>query len=72
MDPGLFLLLIENTTTILCLFLQTTIFPHDPFNPLFSAKPMSLTNSLKIGDTVFGCLCAGLHVATDAGSAPCH
>jgi hypothetical protein len=72
MDPGLFLLLIENTTTILCLFLQKTLFPHDPFNPLFSAKPVSLTNSLKVGDKVLGRLCAGLHVAADADSAPCH
>jgi hypothetical protein len=52
--------------------LQTIILPHGSFNPLFSAKPVSLTTSLKVGDKVLGCLCAGLHVAADAGSAPCH
>ena len=63
MDPGLYFILIANTTTILRLFLQTTRFPHGSFNPLFSAKPVSLTTSLKVGSKVFGCLCAGLGVA---------
>ena len=52
--------------------LQKILFPHGSFNPLFSAKPVSLTTSLKVGDKVLGWLCAGLHVAADAGSAPCH
>ena len=45
--------------------------PLDMFNPLFSAKPMRLTTSSQVGGRVMWLCCAGLHVAANAGSAPC-
>ncbi len=70
--PVLLLLIAIFYSIFLFCSLQTILLPHGSFNPLFSAKPVSLTTSLKVGDKVLGCLCAGLHVAADAGSAPCH
>src|SRR4051794_10425598 len=42
------------------------------FNPLCSAKPVSLTTSLNSWGKVICCLCAGFHVALTPVEAPCH
>ena len=56
----------------LCLLSASFYFlPLDTFNPLFSAKPVRLTTSSQVGDRVLWLCCAGLHVATSTGSAPC-
>jgi hypothetical protein len=58
--------------TALCLLSANYYFlPFDTFNPLFSAKPVRLTTSSQVGDRVLWLCCAGLHVATSTGSAPC-
>ena len=58
--------------TALCLLSTNYYFlPFDTFNPLFSAKPVRLTTSLQVGGKVLWLCCAGLHVATSTGSAPC-
>src|SRR3954447_15007790 len=53
-------------------FSATILHPHDTFNPLCSAKPVSLTTSLNSWGTVIFCLCAGFHVALTPVEAPCH
>ena len=58
--------------TALCLLSANYYFlPFDTFNPLFSAKPVRLTTSSQVGDRVLWLCCAGFHVATSTGSAPC-
>ena len=58
--------------TALCLLSANYYFlPFDTFNPLFLAKPVRLTTSSQVGGKVLWLCCAGLHVATSTGSAPC-
>ena len=62
---------------LLCYFLQftfqqTILHPHNTFNPLCSAKPVSLTTSLNSWGKVIWLFVCRFHVAADAGSAPCH
>ena len=58
--------------TALCLLSANYyFFPFDTFNPLFSAKLVILTTSSQVGGRVTWLCCAGLHVATSIGSAPC-
>ena len=58
--------------TALCLLSANYYFlPFDTFNSLFSAKPVRLTTSSQVGDRVLWLCCAGLHVASSTGSAPC-
>src|SRR5215216_1547373 len=58
--------------TVLFLFSANYYFlPLDTFNPLFSAKPVRLTTSSKVGGKVPWLCCACLHVAAGTGSAPC-
>ena len=73
MDPGPCLLhTIYKLFTTLCLLSANYYFlPFDTFNPLFSAKPVRLTTSSQDGGKVLWLCCAGLHVATSTGSAPC-
>src|SRR3954454_6240524 len=72
MDPGPIFLTVKSTATkSLFTFLQFTflaiyfsaiiLHPRDTFNPLCSAKQVSLTTSLNSWDKVICCLCAGLH-----------
>src|SRR3954465_14104549 len=42
------------------------------FNPLCSAKPVSLTTSLNSWGKVICCLCVGFQVALTPVEAPCH
>src|SRR4051812_41589359 len=53
-------------------FAATTLNPHDTYNPLYSAKPVSLTTSLNSWGKVICCLCVGFHVALTPVEAPCH
>src|SRR3954451_16142235 len=53
-------------------FSATILHPLDTFNPLCSAKPVSLTTSLNSWGKVIFCLCAGFHVALTPVEAPCH
>ena len=72
--PRSFLLLsiYNQLFTALCLLSANYYFlPFDTFNPLFSAKPMRLTTSSQVGGKVLWLCCAGLHVATSTGGAPC-
>src|SRR3954468_1609262 len=71
-DPGHIFLTVKSTATkALFTFLQfiflaiyfsaTILHPHDTFNPLCSAKPVSLTTLLNSWEKIIFCLCAGLH-----------
>src|SRR4051795_5587193 len=88
MDPGPIFFNVKSTATkALFTFLQfsllqftflaiyfsaTILHPHDTFNPLCSAKPVSLRTSLNSWDKVICCLCAGFHIALTPMEAPCH
>src|SRR4051794_17121915 len=52
-------------------FSATILHPLDKFNPLCSAKPVSLTTSLNSWGKVICCLCAGFHVSLMPVEAPC-
>src|SRR3954463_9105589 len=59
--------------TFLAIYFSATILhPLDTFNPLCSAKPVSLTTSLNSWGKVICCLCAGFHGALTPVEAPCH
>jgi hypothetical protein len=47
------------------------LFPHDTFNPLFSANQWDCPTSLQVGTKYLGCVVCRFHVAAGAGSAPC-
>src|SRR3954449_851395 len=81
LDPGPIFLTVKSTATkALFTFLQftflaiyfsaTILHPHDTFNPLCSAKPVSLTTSLNSWDKVICCLCAGLHAFAPSEATP--
>src|SRR3954447_17935410 len=79
--PVLFSLLLNQSPQKLCLlscnllfcyFSATILHPLDMFNPLCSAKPVSLTTSPNSWGKVICCLCAGFHVALTMVEAPCH
>src|SRR3954453_9340496 len=53
-------------------FSATILHPHDTFNPLCSAKSVSLTTSLNSWGKGICCLCAGFQVALTPVEAPCH
>src|SRR3954462_1286310 len=59
--------------TFLAIYFSATILhPLDTFNPLCSAKSVSLTTSLNSWGKVICCLCAGFHVALTPVEVPCH
>ena len=73
MDPGPFF---YNQSTIYLLlyvyFLQTiTSFHSIRLILSFQQNTVRLTTSSQVGDRVLWLCCAGLHVATSTGSAPC-
>ena len=74
MDPGPFF---YYQSTINCLllcvyFLQTfTSFHSIRLILCFQQNTVRLTTSSQVGDKVLWLCCAGLHVATSTGSAPC-
>src|SRR3954454_3626402 len=80
--PVLFSLLLNQSPQKICLlscnllsaiyFSATILHPLDTFNPLCSAKPVSLTTSLNSWGKVICCLCVGFHVALMLVEAPCH
>src|SRR3954468_1738032 len=51
-------------------FSATILHPHDTFNPLCSAKLVSLTTSLNSWGKVICCLCAGLHTFEPSEAMP--
>src|SRR3954471_17353958 len=53
-------------------FSATILHPLNTFNPLCSAKLVSLTTSLNSWGKVIYCLCAGFQVALTPVEAPCH
>ena len=72
-----FLISLQSSTAALFTFLQFTFLqtihhPHNSFNPLCSAKPVSLTTSLNSWGKVIWLFVCRFQVAADAGSAPCH
>src|SRR3954469_19754612 len=80
--PVLFSLLLNQPQPKLCLLSCNLLFcnllfcNNSPstryFNPLCSAKPVSLTTSLNSWGKVICCLCAGFHVALTPEEAPFH
>src|SRR3954452_5109196 len=75
--PVLFSLLLNQLPPTLCLLFcnllsATILHPLDTFNPVCSAKPVSLKTSLNSWGKVICCLCAGFDVALTPVEAPCH
>jgi hypothetical protein len=71
--PVLSLILLQSFTAALFTFLQftflqTILHPHNSFNPLCSAKPVSLTTSLISWCKVIWLFVCRFQVAADAGS----
>src|SRR5215216_6034031 len=73
MDPGPFLYIQSTNCLLFCVYFVQTITSFHSIRLIlcFQQNTVRLTTSSQVGDRVLWLYCAGRHVATSTGSAPC-